>query len=287
MYLKTFVPLLLAGSAAASYAEYWGQEVPEAPQDGTEIGKFMGDLATQFNNLDAVLTSINKENVASSGEKLLAQGQKFNTMLQKNAQKIKSSKKLSSLFSVLPLISKVSPLISAVNKTLQHTALLQPLANESGLSIKFRDGLMASEPGIVAVTAAIIGNIDLNALLPAPKAGKDKDGNPTPAQPRPQMPPITEDAVKPIVDGIIETGVGLFNGTIKAEDLQKAAGALFAKAKGKKKGDGSSSAPAAPAAMSTPGADAPAHAAAGGHGDMAGMAGMAGMNMKVASEWTA
>jgi hypothetical protein len=262
MHYKTLVPLFLASGAVASYAEVSGQQ---APQDGGDIGKFLGDLTTAFSGLDAVLSGVSKENIASSGDKFIAQGQKFNTMLNKNAEKIRSSKKVSSIFSFLPLISRVGPLIGAVNKTLIHTGALQPIANEAGLSQKLRDGLYAAEPGIVAITTAIIGNIDINAMLPAPKAGKDKDGNPTPPKPRAPMPTITDSQVKPVVDGIIDTGIGLFNGSITTDDLMAKAGALFAgfgKGKGKKK-DGAAAPAAAATTMTAP--------AAGGHGSMPGM----------------
>jgi hypothetical protein len=77
MHLKVTVPLLLAGGAVADYAAYrasQGYEVPalqRAPQDGADIGKFMGDLAKSFDKMDSIIATITKDNVAGKMKELV------------------------------------------------------------------------------------------------------------------------------------------------------------------------------------------------------------------------
>jgi len=266
MHFKSLVPLFLLGGA---YAAAIDVQAAQAPQDGTAIANLLKDLNTSFKNLDKLIAGISKENVAGQMTKLIEESGKVNAMLSKNAAKIKSSKPVSGIGDLLPLISVIGPILQTTNKTIRDVIEKRPIVLEAKLDGKLRDGLMTSEPGMVSLFTALAGQIS----LPAPKAQTNADGTSAPAPP--PMPKLTEETIKPIVDQGIDFVIGIFNGTVDLSALAAQAKDAFAKFGGKGKGpkaDGTG-APAAPSAASTmtapaaagKGAPAAAGKAAGGH----------------------
>jgi len=226
MHFKSLIPLFLMGGAVAEVANY---QTNRAPLDGAAIAKFLGDLTTSFTSLDKLIAGITAENVGPQMDKITQESGKINAMLNKNAAKIKASKQLSGISDILPLISKVGPLVQTVNKTLQHIVEKRPIVNDAKMANKFKEGLYASEPGIVNIAVAIGGQIS----LPAPKATSAAAGaaaTDAPA-PKPQF-KLTEENAKPIVDAILDGIVGVFDGSV---DLSQIAG-MLGKGKGKGKG---------------------------------------------------
>jgi hypothetical protein len=227
MHFKTFASFFLLGGAIAGVAM---EESVRAPMDGSAIAKFLGDLTRSFNSLDKLVLGISKDNVKDQMEKIVREAGKINTMLNKDAGSIKASKPIGGIGDIFPLISVVGPLIGSLNKTITHVIDKRPIINEAKLDQKVHEGLMASEPGIVSLLIALSGQI----VLPAPKSTAAADGSTATARPRPKMPKLTEENVKPAVDKLIDGIVGVFNGTV---DL----GQVFAqlgKGRGKGKGKG-------------------------------------------------
>jgi len=234
MYFKAVIPLFLAGGAIADYAAYraaQGYEVPaiqSASQDGTEIGKFLTDLNASFNKLDSLVSAITKDNVASQLDKITAESKNIDSMLKSNAAKISSSKAVSGIFGLMPLLSKGQPLLQTLNRTMSDIVEKRPIILEAKLSGKVKEGLMASEPGTIAITLAIIKNVAPLVQSFASKGGSGGASPPAGASGAlAGLGSLDESKLKPVIDGLYDTIVGLYDGSVTMDTLRE----QFAKAK--------------------------------------------------------
>jgi hypothetical protein len=284
MHLKALVPLFLAGFTFAEQATsaeraaidnvvgYAGLAAYTNILSGTDIAKLLGDLTSGFNRLDNLIAQISSSNVASTMDKIVAEGSKFNDVLKKNADSLKSGKPISGLGDIIPLISKIGPLLSSLNKTLSHTIEKRPIVLNAKLAGKLKEGLYLAEPGIVSLVLAFPSQISAPAAKTSgttsktsgttsktSKTSKTSDTASSGGTPAPAF-ELTESSVKPIVDGVLDFVVGAFDGSVDLSEIGKqlsnlasSAGIDLSKFGGGGKGKKSGTAPATAAAFMTSG----------------------------------
>jgi len=227
----------------------------------------MGDLAKSFDKLDSIIATITKDNVAGKMKELVDEGSNINTFLKSSASKIQASKPLNGILGALPLVSKAAPLVKSLNQTLRDAAAKLSIVQEAKLTDKVVDGFKNAEPGIAAVTVAIVKNVAplIQSLAPAPKAGAapspgGSGGGGGAAALLGNLGSITEKQVTDLLDPVFEAMKGLLDGSVDFASIAKGfkdkAGAAGAPG-----GAGatltSGGAPAAPKAAAPPPAAAP------------------------------
>jgi hypothetical protein len=155
------------------------------------------------------------------------EGNTINSFLKSSASKIQASKPLNGILGALPLVSKAAPLVKSLNQTLRDAAAKLPIVQEAKLTDKIVDGFKNAEPGIAAVTVAIVKNVAplIQSLAPAPKAGAAPStggsGGGGAAGLLSGLGSINEKQVTDLLDQAFEAMRGLLNGSIDIATISK------------------------------------------------------------------
>jgi hypothetical protein len=163
-----------------------------APQDGTTLGKFMGDFNKAFGNFDKAIAGITKENVATQMDQVSAAGKKMNEVSLQYAPKIKSSGEVA-ILSALSLITPLTNMLKTLNSTYQHINEKRPIIMEAHQEEKIKASLDEGKKGITAIFEALPTQIP-KSLLSSIESSTGK---------KIEMP--TADKIAPIVDIVVDT----------------------------------------------------------------------------------